>query len=269
MRLSKAASILGTSTSTVHRLYQSLLGAGFVEQTEGHAYRLGPSVLAIAQRFLTSIDVRERARPTLEHLRDLTGETASLVIRRGQTRVCVDYALSAHEIAYLPKLGETLPITVGATGHAFLSALPKHKRIALLTDGDLAHSETQRPTSSLLKAIDDGVRRGYFASFSERIPGMNGIAIGLFDSRRTLLAAMNIVGPSNRWTAERITELGPAAVELVAQYAQHHTDALSTSLPSMPDAAPVDPLTTSSPEVSGTPQCGCDQDEVPTSGYVT
>jgi len=220
MGVSRAALALEISTSAAHRLLQSLVGAGFVEQNESRAYQLAPGVLTIAQRFLASVDIRDRARPVLEQLRDLTGETACLIIRRGQSRVCVDYVLSQHEIAYLPQLGETLPITAGATGQAFLSALPEVERLALLTKLGDNNVETPAPMEVVLDAIEEGARRGYFQSMSDRIRGMNGVAFPLVNSQGRLVATMSVVGPADRWTRERMADVCPNAVQLVRQYAQ-------------------------------------------------
>lgn len=216
--VSRAAALLGVSTSAAHRLLRSLTGAGLVEQEESRGYVLGPGVLGIAQRYLQSIDVREHARPLLLELRDTTEETTCLIVRRGESRVCVDYALSRHKIAYIPHLGETLPITMGATGRAFLSTLRGAEQRRLLSELQPYTNFEDVGVEDALRLIDEGRERGYFVSTSERIAGMNGAALPLLDSQGRLAATVSIVGPANRWTGERIDEVCPRLLPRVRAF---------------------------------------------------
>lgn len=219
MGVSRAAAALGVSTSAAHRLLRSLTGAGLVEQEENRGYVLGPGVLGIAQRYLQSIDVREHAHPLLMELRDVSKETTCLIVRRGESRVCVDYALSRHEIAYIPHLGETLPITVGATGRAFLSTLREAEQRRLLSEVQPQANFEDVSVDEACRLIDEGRRQGYFVSTSERIAGMNGAAVPLLDPQGRIAATVSIVGPANRWTRDRIDEICPGLLSRVRAFA--------------------------------------------------
>ena len=81
---------VGLARATCHRLLSSLTEHGLLdrEPTAGR-WRLGPETylfgLAVAARY----DVTEIARPTVQRLARLTGESAFFSVRRGDETVCL------------------------------------------------------------------------------------------------------------------------------------------------------------------------------------
>src|ERR1700752_992606 len=70
---------IGVNASTASRLAAALEGAGPVDRGPGGGpYRLGLRLVALADRVLGRLDVRQRARPLLERLASQTAETATL-----------------------------------------------------------------------------------------------------------------------------------------------------------------------------------------------
>lgn len=85
----------GLSLSTAHRLALQLADYDFLRRTDSGAFRLG-------DRFVRSA-LENAGIPVLNDLRDHTGETAQLWVRRGDERVCLLSADSRHELrATLP-----------------------------------------------------------------------------------------------------------------------------------------------------------------------
>ncbi|WP_433244502.1 IclR family transcriptional regulator [Actinomadura nitritigenes] len=77
---------LGLSTSTAHRLAQTLAGAEFLVRDASARYRLGPAVTELG---LLSFHRQglHRVAPELDHLARVTGTTADLAIRSGDHAV--------------------------------------------------------------------------------------------------------------------------------------------------------------------------------------
>src|SRR4051794_15415343 len=87
---------LGQSKATVHRLLTALRSRGFVHlNPETHRYRLDVAVLRLSSALLRQTNLRTLALPSLVALRDRTGETASLTVRRGTRRLHLDQVESA------------------------------------------------------------------------------------------------------------------------------------------------------------------------------
>src|SRR4029453_4398124 len=78
---SDIARATGFNVSTAFRQLQTLVSRGYVQQDPGHlSYVLGPRFYQLASGYLKGKDLASLARPHLEALRDVVGETAYLVI---------------------------------------------------------------------------------------------------------------------------------------------------------------------------------------------
>lgn len=98
----------GLSRATAHRLAVALEVHGLLARDGGGRFTLGPR--------LTGLDLPALARPALEELRDRTGESAQLYVRRGDHRLCVASLESPHGLRTIVPVGATLPLDVGSAG---------------------------------------------------------------------------------------------------------------------------------------------------------
>jgi DNA-binding IclR family transcriptional regulator len=98
----------GLSLSTAHRLALQMADYGFLRRTEDGTIRHG-------QRFVRSA-LENVALPVLHELRDRTGETAQLWVRRGDERVCLLSVDSRHELRATLPPGSRLPLPAGSSG---------------------------------------------------------------------------------------------------------------------------------------------------------
>lgn len=105
---SELARRTGLSVSTTHRLALSMVEYGFLRRTDSGSFRLG-------HRFVRTT-LESSALPVLEELRETTGETAQLWIRRGNERVCVLSADSRHELRATLPPGSRLQLPAGSSG---------------------------------------------------------------------------------------------------------------------------------------------------------
>jgi DNA-binding IclR family transcriptional regulator len=82
---------LGMSKNMVHRALATLMEEGYVtREASGALYQLGPRLLALPARGNIEADIVTLARPALEQLHRLTGESVYLSIIVGRNRVTVD-----------------------------------------------------------------------------------------------------------------------------------------------------------------------------------
>lgn len=109
---SELARAIGLSVSTAHRLANAMVTHGLLSRDEAGIYSLGP-------RFVTYALV-EVSRPVLGGLRDRTGESAQLWVRRGDHRLCVAAAESPAELRAGLPVGTLLPLPLGSAAHALL-----------------------------------------------------------------------------------------------------------------------------------------------------
>ncbi|MDP1803996.1 MAG: IclR family transcriptional regulator [Acidimicrobiales bacterium] len=98
----------GLSRATAHRLALALEVHGLLTRDAAGRFALGPR--------LTGLDLPARARPALEALRDATGESTQLYVRRGERRLCVLSLESPHGLRTIVPVGMSLPLDVGSAG---------------------------------------------------------------------------------------------------------------------------------------------------------
>ena len=108
LSLSGLVEATGLPRATAHRLAAALAVHGLVRRDAEGRYAVGPR--------LTGLDLPARAGPALERLRDETGESAQLYVRRGDRRVCVAALQSPHGLRTIVSVGASLPLDVGSAG---------------------------------------------------------------------------------------------------------------------------------------------------------
>lgn len=108
LALSGLTAATGLSRATAHRLATALEVHGFVDRDGEGRFRLGARLSALA---LPAV-----ARPALERLRDATGESVQLYVRRGDHRLCVSAIESPHGLRTIVPVGALLPLDRGSAG---------------------------------------------------------------------------------------------------------------------------------------------------------
>lgn len=120
LRLAELTSATGLPRATAHRLAAALETHGFVARDSASRYVLGPR---LARRSLA-----EAALPALERLRDTTGESVQLYVRRGDRRVCLVSLESPHGLRTIVPVGAALPMDVGSAAKVLSGEPPAAER---------------------------------------------------------------------------------------------------------------------------------------------
>lgn len=197
IRLSDAASALGVSTSTAHRLLAMLQSYDFVRQEqEMRTYVLGPVLLDIGLSAVRNMDIRALARPILADLARRLDETVHLAVLEGMN---VRYVLGAegeNQLRVADRTGQVLPAHTSAMGRALLADLPSDKLDKIL--GRLADQGVD--IADLLARLDQVRDLGYALNF--RADDVASMAMTVQDPHGTTIAAINAVGPSSRMSKQ-------------------------------------------------------------------
>ena len=154
--LAELAPAAGLPRATAHRLAVALEAHGFVDRDSEGRFVLGPRVVGS--------DLVSAAAPGVAALRDKTGESAQLYIRRGDERVCVLAAESPHSLRTIVAVGSVLPLSLGSAGRVL--------------------REKSRSTQ-------------WLASVEEREPGVASVSAGVWH-HGDIVAAVSVAGPVDR-----------------------------------------------------------------------
>lgn len=204
LSLTELSNLTGLTVPTTHRLLRTLIGQRFLVFDAGtKQYSLGPAVMQLAGAIIHRDDLHHVVTPHLERLRRESGETVGLHLLVDLERVCIIELESRQRIRMSSGVGYRYPLHRGAAGKVLLAHLPER------------HMEAYRAREPDIdwKGLDSDlpkVRREDFAmSFGEVVEGANALAVAILDSSRFPIAAINVTGPSNRWTTKRMLEVAP------------------------------------------------------------
>jgi len=213
--VTEIANELNLSKAVVHRVLSSLREAEFIELDPGtRRYQLGYGALSLGLAYLDRMDLRDRVRPSLEKLREATGETATLSVRHGYQRVYLDQALPASEIRMTVALGRPYPLHAGSSSKAFLAFLPDAEQTKYLSSSlEVLTESTLVDVGALRKELAMIRGRGYARSFGERQPGAGSVAAPVFDFDGRAVAVISVCGPVERFRSRADS----AAKQLLAE----------------------------------------------------
>lgn len=210
--VSEIARGLNLSKAVVYRILRSLVDRGLVTDSSGRGmYQLGTAALRLGARALASFDLRVVAMPMLRELNVTTGETTTVSVLTGLSRVYLDQVVSAKEIRMTVELGVPFPLYAGGTGKVILAFAPEDIREAVLrgklrpvtdqtiTDIDVLREQLEQTRASGV-AISRGERESGAASVAAPVLGVDGLAIG----------ALSVCGPRDRLDLRRLNEMVPA-----------------------------------------------------------
>jgi len=209
----------GINVSSISRLLSTLTSTGLVQHVPSSGrYRLGVRILQLASAARETLDVRAVARPYLEELTDLTGETATLSLPGEHDLLTVDFVQSRRSVRSVAEIGRNSVAHATAAGKVFLAWG------GTLPDGDLVvyTEQTIVDRSALAAEINKVAERGWAQAVGEREEDLNAIAAPVLDAAGRLRAVLGVQGPALRFRPRAMR----AAVEPLVERAAHITETL-------------------------------------------
>jgi DNA-binding IclR family transcriptional regulator len=157
----------GLPRATAHRLAVALEEHGVLRRDDGR-FALGPTLARLGAAAADGPSLVVAARPALEELRDATGESVQLYVRRGDERLCVVALESPHSLRTIVPVGAALPLDRGSAGRVLRGDGPE----------------------------------GWVQSVEEREPGVASVSAAVRDRRPgaggLIAAAVSVSGPVER-----------------------------------------------------------------------
>jgi DNA-binding IclR family transcriptional regulator len=158
LTLAELVDATGLARATAHRLAAALEVHGFVGRDGDGRFDLGPRLSTLGLPLL--------ARPALEALREATGESVQLYVRRGEQRLCVEALESLHGLRTIVPVGALLPLDAGSAG-------------------------------KVLRGDPAALKRGWAESVEERQKGVASVSAPVYEDGR-VIAAVSVSGPVGR-----------------------------------------------------------------------
>jgi IclR family transcriptional regulator, acetate operon repressor len=186
------------SLSTVSRLMRQMADQGLLNRSPASgAYELGVRILRIAQAALQPNDLVQAALPEMQHLRNLTRETASLFVRRGDVRICLAQIQSDQPIRRVVPVGFTTELHGGATGEVLLAGMTAAEREHYI----VALPMSAAALTALRARLEEIDSRGFTMAVGGWIEEVSAMAAPILENNATV-ASLSVAGPSYRFTLE-------------------------------------------------------------------
>jgi len=191
------------SISTVSRIMRDLAEEQMLDRLDDGSYLLGSRMFKLVRDAREGGDAMATIHRVLAELRDRTGETASLHVRRDDTRVCIASVDSRHELRRVVPVGDAIPLVGTATGHVLMAELSAAEQTALI---DRARATSSRV--ELLGRLREAAENGWAVQADGLISGVTGVAAPVRVGGR-IVAAVTLSGPTTRMPTEVVEKILP------------------------------------------------------------
>jgi DNA-binding IclR family transcriptional regulator len=199
--VSTLARELATDKSAVQRAIMTLADTGWIHPAAGvpTRWQLTARILAVAHMGHSGNDLRQRARGTLEALRDECGETVLLTVQDMLGFVVIEAIESRHMLRTVPHIGMAVPVRGSATARAMMPYMTEERQTQLLGN---------RPDAALLEEFAVTRKRGFSVSDGEVTTGATTIAAPILEVDGRPSAAIAVSAPSGRMAASKHATIG-------------------------------------------------------------
>jgi DNA-binding IclR family transcriptional regulator len=217
-RVTRVAKAVGLTQGTVHRILQSLMAEGIVEQDENSKlYRLSVDFFALAAQAGNPNGMRTLCRPALLRLCASLGDTIFLLVKSGFDAVCLDICEGPFPIrSFTGDIGGRVALGVGQGSLAILAFLPEAEREEIIRFNVPRIRGYGVLDEVYLRTEIERVRQlGYAGRNSGVLDGMAGVAVPILDRTGVAVAALSVGTLAARLGDDRL----PMVVELLKRQA--------------------------------------------------
>ena len=201
--LCKAANL---SNATAHRLLQTMIHEGFVEQCSStRLYNLGFRFLTLGAAAANRFNMRDLARASLQRLAKDTGDTVFLCVPSYYDSVVVDRIEGSYPIkALAATVGTRRPLGVGSGALALLAFMSDERRPQIIQrNADRKDAYPQLDPTLLRAAIEDARAKGYAYLDGIILKGMSSVSGVVRGPKGDPLASISVAATSDRLSAHR------------------------------------------------------------------
>lgn len=201
--------------STVHRMLNTLLNLGYVEQsTLSERYRLGMKLLFLGGSILERMDIRYEAHDLLKELSEKVNEAVHLVVPDGYRAIYIDKLDSNKTIRMHSQIGRIAPLHASAVGKAIL-AFSEEKFIKEVIERGLTKFTTNTITEpkQLLQHLKMICEQGFSVDDEENEEGIRCVGAPIFDYTGKVIGAISVSGPTVTMTQEKVKQIAESVVD--------------------------------------------------------
>lgn len=189
------------------RALLTLAKLGYVRD-EGDIFSLTPRVLELGIPLLSALGPFDIARPHLQRLVELTGQSAAMCRLDGRDNEYVALVAMPKIVMLRISVGTRFPAERTSTGKVLLAALAPEERDRLLSlpSRSVLRLPAGQSRADLIEDLDTITKTGWALSDGELSPGVRSIAVPVPDGSGSASVAMNIAVYSAEVSTEQLIE---------------------------------------------------------------
>ncbi|MCI8726226.1 MAG: IclR family transcriptional regulator [Hungatella sp.] len=206
VRLLDIAKDLRMTNTTATRYLNTLMNKGYVEQNPSTLmYSATFKIVALANHLSNHRDLKQIARPYLEQLTRIFGESTNIAVEQNMSSVYIDVIRETNSsLMAIQYVGNAAPMHCTGNGKLLLlNYSDEELEQFIMKKGLPRFTENTYVTKESLKQELERIRqRGYAYDEEERELGIRCLAFPVFDARGRIIAGMSVTGPKGRMKDE-------------------------------------------------------------------
>jgi DNA-binding IclR family transcriptional regulator len=210
--LSQISQSLRIPKASTFDILQTLLKLGVVEPSEKDAksFRLGLTLFEIVLPALSSTNTLKVARPFLEELRSMTGETIFLAVENNGQLVFLDKVEGASMMRATVDLGARSLMHSSAIGKALLATYSSKKLEQIFKNHSLVKytPNTIDNMSDLIKDIEAIRKRGFAIDLQEKYQNVVCVGAPVFSAASKSIAGISIAFQATNTDQKKLHHFG-------------------------------------------------------------
>jgi DNA-binding IclR family transcriptional regulator len=203
--VSEISKTLAYSKSTTHGVLKALSEVGFLyKDAETKKYSIGKKLLRLSKIIYKNQDILFIIKPYLESLAELIDETVFFGVNENDVLKILIVVEAKKSLKLSAPVGTKVPITAGAAGKVFFSALKNDEIISILKEKGLPKytENTITDLDAFILEIEKTRELGYGVDLEEYLKGVRAVASLIYQDNHPL-GAIWIVGFSNSIISEK------------------------------------------------------------------
>lgn len=189
----------GLSKSTVHRLVNSLINNGYVQQNEITAqYEITLKMFQLGNKRVQNIDFLNVAKSMISQLTNTLGETCHLVVEDNNEVLYIDkFVPSDNTRAMASKIGKRAPMYCTAVGKSILSTYTDEKIEEIWNDSNIIKltENTITDFKNFMIEIENIREQGYSVDNEENENGIYCVSTYFVNYRNEVQGAISLSFP--------------------------------------------------------------------------
>jgi IclR family KDG regulon transcriptional repressor len=210
LQLNQIAEATSINKSTAHRFLSHLEFEGYLFRDGFSNYMIGTKLSRLGTGASFQSTLSKLARPVMENLRKISGETVNLAVLDGTDVLYIDVLETVHTFRLVTQIGSHLPFYSTSLGKAMVAAIEDSMRLEELLSKVEFEPTTTRSINNLAKLKKQLAvirRQGYALDDEEAVAGVRCIGAAIHEANGEVVGAISISGPVVRFTSDRVPML--------------------------------------------------------------